>query len=76
MYLAVAGDVIVVADIRETSSQVVSLALVEGIFLRRPRCAAVQHYQCYGTHLENWILKVSTLNDHSPDTARGGDAGD
>ena len=48
--LAVAGDVVVVADVFPTSLQVVGLALAEGVALRGLRRAAVQENEGNGTH--------------------------
>ena len=50
MHLTVAGDVIVVPDIFETTLEVVFLAPTERVVRRRARRAAVQHYQCNCSH--------------------------
>lgn len=53
MYLAVARDVEVVSDVDVPPFQVVVLALLEAVSLCSLRAAAMQHYQCYRSHLEN-----------------------
>ena len=53
MHLAVARDIEVVSDILPPPLEVVFFAPPERVVLCRPRPAAVQHYQCYRTHLEN-----------------------
>ena len=50
MDLAVAGDVVVVADVFPPSLQVVGLALPEGVALRGLRGAAVQNDEINGAH--------------------------
>ena len=51
MHLAVARDVVVVADVLPTASAVILPALPERVLLCRPRAAAVQHNQCYCSHV-------------------------
>ena len=53
MHLAVACNIIMVSDVDVPPFQVVVLALLEAVSLCRLRAAAVQHYQCYSSHLEN-----------------------
>ena len=53
MYLAVARDIEVVSDILPPPLEVVFFAPPERVVLCRLRAAAMQHYQCYRTHLEN-----------------------
>ena len=53
MHQAVARDIEVVSDILPPPLEVVVLALLEAVSLCRLRAAAVQHYQCYRSHLEN-----------------------
>ena len=48
--LAVAGDIVVIADICPPSFQVVGLALTKRIRLRRARGAAMHHDQCNSSH--------------------------
>ena len=50
MHLAVAGDVVVVADVLPPPLQVVGLALTEGVTLRGARGAAVQDDKGDGSH--------------------------
>ena len=59
--LAVAGDVVVVADVFPTSLQVVGLALAEGVALRGLRGAAVQENKGNCSHNGQWTVDKGQL---------------
>ena len=50
MDLTVTGDIVVIADVFPAASQMVGLALTEGILTRGARGAAVQHDEGDGSH--------------------------
>jgi len=73
MYLPVACDIVMVSNVLPSQPEVVGLALVKAVALRRARRAAMQHYQC---DLSHFTSIFQFFNNQSPHAAGGGDRGD